>query len=75
MFSGIIADVGYISEANDRDGGLRLVIATGTLDLGDVRIGDSIAVNGVCLTAVKRHCGWLTGWTDTWSAAMSTGWG
>jgi riboflavin synthase len=53
MFSGIIADVGYISEANDRDGGLRLVIATGTLDLGDVRIGDSIAVNGVCLTAVK----------------------
>jgi riboflavin synthase len=53
MFSGIIADVGHIAEASDRDGGLRLVIATSALDLGDVRIGDSIAVNGVCLTAVK----------------------
>jgi riboflavin synthase len=53
MFSGIIADVGHIAEASDRDGGLRLLIATSALDLGDVRIGDSIAVNGVCLTAVK----------------------
>jgi riboflavin synthase len=53
MFSGIIADVGHISEVSDRDGGLRLVITTGALDLGDVRVGDSIAVNGVCLTAVK----------------------
>lgn len=54
MFSGIIADVGHIAEANDRDGGLRLVIAVGTLDLGDVRPGDSIAVNGVCLTVVAH---------------------
>jgi riboflavin synthase len=54
MFSGIIADVGHIAEANDRDGGLRLVIATSMLDLGDVQLGDSIAVNGVCLTVVKK---------------------
>jgi riboflavin synthase len=53
MFSGIIADVGNIAEAIDRDGGLRLVIATSALDLGDVQLGDSIAVNGVCLTVVK----------------------
>jgi len=53
MFSGIIADVGSIAEASDRDGGLRLVIATSALDLGDVQLGDSIAVNGVCLTVVK----------------------
>lgn len=53
MFSGIIADVGRIAEAGDREGGLRLVIATGALDLSDVQLGDSIAVNGVCLTAVK----------------------
>jgi riboflavin synthase len=53
MFSGIIADVGNIAEASDRDGGLRLVIATNALDLGDVQLGDSIAVNGVCLTVVK----------------------
>lgn len=53
MFSGIIADVGRIAEASDREGGLRLVIATNALDLSDVQLGDSIAVNGVCLTAVK----------------------
>ncbi|MGA8863763.1 MAG: riboflavin synthase [Gallionella sp.] len=54
MFSGIIADVGHIAEASDREGGLRLVIATGALDLGDVLIGDSIAVNGVCLTVIAH---------------------
>lgn len=54
MFSGIIADVGYIAEATDRDGGLRLVIATSALDLDDVQTGDSIAVNGVCLTVIEH---------------------
>ena len=39
---------------NDAQGGdLRVYIATGKLDLGDVKLGDSIAVNGVCLTAVE----------------------
>ncbi len=52
MFSGIIADVGHIANAADRDGGLRLTINTHTLGLSDVQLGDSIAVNGVCLTAV-----------------------
>jgi len=54
MFSGIIADIGSIKQATDRDGGLRLVIATGALDLGDVRDGDSIAVNGICLTVIEH---------------------
>jgi riboflavin synthase len=53
MFSGIIADVGSIKQANFREGGLRLVVGTNMLDLSDVKPGDSIAVNGVCLTAVK----------------------
>jgi riboflavin synthase len=53
MFSGIIADIGSIEQASDRDGGLRLVIATRMLDLRDVQLGDSIAVNGVCLTVVR----------------------
>jgi riboflavin synthase len=53
MFSGIIADVGRIAEASDREGGLRLSIAANVLDLNDLQLGDSIAVNGVCLTAVK----------------------
>jgi riboflavin synthase len=55
MFSGIIADVGNIKQASDREGGLRLVIATSMLDLGDVQLGDSIAVNGVCLTVVEKN--------------------
>lgn len=54
MFSGIIADVGSIKHATDRDGGLRLEIATSALDLGDVNLGDSIAVNGVCLTVIAH---------------------
>jgi riboflavin synthase len=54
MFSGIIADIGSIKQANDRDGGLRLVIATSALDLSDVQTGDSIAVNGICLTVVEH---------------------
>lgn len=54
MFSGIVADIGTISQATGRDGGLRLVIATRTLDLGDVQTGDSIAVNGVCLTVIEH---------------------
>ena len=57
MFSGIIADVGIITRAEDRDGGLRLSVATEVLGMDDVRIGDSIAVNGVCLTGVKLDGG------------------
>lgn len=53
MFSGIIADIGLIKLAQDREGGLRLTIATEVLGMDDVQLGDSIAVNGVCLTVVK----------------------
>lgn len=53
MFSGIIADVGTISSAQNRDGGLRLSVTTEELGMDDVQLGDSIAVNGVCLTVVK----------------------
>jgi riboflavin synthase len=53
MFSGIIADVGIIECTEDRDGGLDLSIITRALGMEDVQLGDSIAVNGVCLTVVK----------------------
>ena len=53
MFSGIIGDIGIIKQATDRDGGLRLSVATEKLGMDDVQHGDSIAVNGVCLTVVK----------------------
>ncbi len=53
MFSGIVADAGLIKSVLDREGGLRITIATEVLGLDDVTIGDSIAVNGVCLTVIE----------------------
>ncbi|MDO6563054.1 riboflavin synthase [Amphritea sp. 1_MG-2023] len=52
MFTGIIEAVGVVAAAEEVQGDLRLYIRTGDLDLSDVKLGDSIAVNGVCLTAV-----------------------
>lgn len=52
MFTGIVAAVGTIAGAAPAAGGLRLKIAAGELPLSDVAVGDSIAVNGVCLTVV-----------------------
>jgi len=54
MFTGIIAAVGKISRVESAKGSLRLGIDAGKLGLSDVNVGDSIAVNGVCLTVVKR---------------------
>ncbi|HYH43105.1 MAG TPA: riboflavin synthase [Burkholderiales bacterium] len=52
MFTGIIAAVGRIAEVRPAPGGVRLRIDAGGLPLGDVALGDSIAVSGVCLTVV-----------------------
>lgn len=52
MFTGIIQAIGTIRAMQPTGGDLRLTIATGKLDMADVQLGDSIAVNGVCLTAV-----------------------
>ena len=54
MFSGIVAARGRIRKAERRKTGLRLTVDAGTLPLRDVAVGDSIAVNGVCLTVVVR---------------------
>ncbi len=55
MFSGIVADVGTIIKSENRAGGLRLAVETHRLGLDDVALGDSIAVNGVCLTVVQME--------------------
>jgi riboflavin synthase len=52
MFTGIIEAVGRIAAMTDMARGLRVVIDAGPLDLSDVRLGDSIAVQGICLTVV-----------------------
>ena len=52
MFTGIIQSTGKIKSITPAGEDLKLNIQVGTLDMSDVKIGDSIAVNGVCLTAV-----------------------
>jgi riboflavin synthase len=53
MFTGIIQSVGKIAALEPRGADMRVRVQTGKLDLRDVVLGDSIAVNGVCLTAVE----------------------
>jgi len=55
MFSGIVGAVGAIRESKAAPGGRRLVVDAGRLGLKDVAIGDSIAVDGVCLTVVAKR--------------------
>lgn len=55
MFTGIIEAVGVIARSESKGRDLVLSINTGKLDLSDVKLGDSIAVNGVCLTVVTQH--------------------
>lgn len=52
MFTGIINSVGRIANASPLHGDVRFAIDAGLLDLTDVAVGDSIAVNGCCLTAI-----------------------
>lgn len=52
MFTGIVTAVGDIAAVAPTAGGVRLRVNAPTLGLGDGQIGESIAVNGVCLTAV-----------------------
>ena len=53
MFTGIVESVGSIKNCVRRGGDMRLTVDVGGLDLADVKLGDSISVNGVCLTAVE----------------------
>lgn len=59
MFTGIVAAVGKISHIapleDGPDAGVRLTIDAGQLPLDDVALGDSIAVNGACMTVVAKN--------------------
>lgn len=52
MFTGIIQSVGEVRHLEPHRGDVRITIGTGKLPLSHAALGDSIAVNGVCLTAV-----------------------
>jgi len=52
MFTGIIQALGSVDSLESQGGDVRLGINTNDLDLSETQLGDSIAVNGICLTAV-----------------------
>lgn len=58
MFTGIVAAVGRIESiralGSDADAGVRLTVNAGGLDLDDVQLGDSIAIQGACMTAIAK---------------------
>jgi len=53
MFTGIIESIGSIEKIEKKSGDSKLTINVGKLDMSDVSLGDSIACNGVCLTAIE----------------------
>ena len=55
MFTGIVQAKGRIAEAGSGPDGLRLAVDPGALDVSDIGIGDSVAVNGCCLTVVGKE--------------------
>jgi len=55
VFTGIIQAIGSVAHSEPRDGDVRLTVACGDLDLAHTATGDSIAVNGVCLTAIELN--------------------
>ena len=58
MFTGIVAAVGRITSieplGEQGNAGVRLHVAAGGLSLSDVAIGDSIAINGACMTVISK---------------------
>jgi riboflavin synthase len=64
MFTGIVAAVGEIADINLQDGDGVFRFATGKLPMEGVGLGDSIAVNGCCLTVTRLH-------SDGFSADLS----
>lgn len=53
MFTGIIEAIGKVAAIERQQGDMQLYIRSGSLDLSDVQLGDSIATNGVCLTVIS----------------------
>ncbi|GEM78708.1 riboflavin synthase [Vibrio superstes] len=53
MFTGIVEAVGTLSSITNQGEDISITVETGNLDMSDVKLGDSIATNGICLTVVR----------------------
>jgi riboflavin synthase len=72
MFTGLIEGVGRLVSNEARGGDARLRIAVGTLPFADVTLGESIAVNGVCLTVVAHDDAHFEADASTETLALTT---
>ena len=57
MFTGIVEDVGAVQALEKKDKGVLLRIGVRRIDAGELSLGESVAVNGVCLTVVSAGDG------------------
>ena len=72
MFTGIIEGVGRLAAREPRGGDVRFTFATGSLPFEHVQLGESIAVNGVCLTVVAFDAGSFQADASTETLALTT---
>ena len=73
MFTGIIQAIGHIDALTPVGEDVKLSIQATELDLSDVQIGDSIAVNGVCLTAISLNSSHFQAHVSAQTLAVSNG--
>ena len=59
MFTGLVEDTGRVSRAVPRGDATELDIAPGKLDCAELVLGESVAIDGVCLTVTARESGWF----------------
>ncbi len=71
MFTGIVKAIGRIERIEDRGGDKRLVVMSPDIAWQDFEIGESISVNGVCLTAVELLDGGFTTDVSTETLAVT----
>jgi riboflavin synthase len=72
MFTGLIEGVGSLAACEARGGDARLRVGVGTLPFQDVVPGESIAVNGVCLTVVAFDAGSFAADASSETLALTT---
>ena len=57
MFTGIVQTVGKVRQLEARGGDVRISVEAGDMDMNAIKLGDSIAVNGCCLTVIEKLAG------------------
>ncbi|WP_369940289.1 riboflavin synthase [Xanthomonas medicagonis] len=72
MFTGIIEGVGRLAARQPQGGDVRFTFATGSLPFADVQLGESIAVNGVCLTVIAFDAAAFQADASTETLALTT---